>query len=153
MEVMCKERRGATVEAKIREEIRTKLHFKKDETWRYFNVEELNKLVYLHGALCEALRLFPPVPIQHKAPLQPDILPSGHRIDSNTKTLLFFYSTGRMESIWGKDCLEFKPERWISENGGIKHVPSFKFAVFNAGPRSCLGEGYQRFNARESGAR
>ena len=47
---------------------------------------------------------------------------------------------GRMESIWGQDCLEFKPERWISERGGIVHVPSFKFITFNAGARTCLGK-------------
>ncbi|KAF2317489.1 hypothetical protein GH714_022847 [Hevea brasiliensis] len=45
-----------------------------------------------------------------------------------------------MEEIWGKDCLEFKPERWISEGGRIKHVPSYKFVAFNAGPRSCIGK-------------
>jgi cytochrome P450 len=47
---------------------------------------------------------------------------------------------GRMESIWGEDCLEFKPERWISEQGRIVHVPSYKFIAFNAGPRTCLGK-------------
>ncbi|KAF2317486.1 hypothetical protein GH714_022725 [Hevea brasiliensis] len=46
----------------------------------------------------------------------------------------------KMEEIWGKDCLEFKPERWISEGGRIKHVPSYKFVAFNAGPRSCIGK-------------
>ena len=45
---------------------------------------------------------------------------------------------GRMEDIWGPDCLEFKPERWISEGGGIVHLPSYKFIAFNAGPRICL---------------
>ncbi|KAI4356571.1 hypothetical protein L6164_000586 [Bauhinia variegata] len=45
-----------------------------------------------------------------------------------------------MEDIWEKDCLEFKPQRWISEKGEIVHVPSYKFMVFNAGPRSCLGK-------------
>ena len=47
---------------------------------------------------------------------------------------------GRMESIWGEDCLDFKPERWITEFGGIVHVPSFKFIAFNAGARTCLGK-------------
>ncbi|MFS7959932.1 putative cytochrome P450 [Helianthus anomalus] len=47
---------------------------------------------------------------------------------------------GRMRSIWGEDCMEFKPERWISSSGGIKHVPSYKFPTFNAGPRACLGK-------------
>ncbi|PHU05755.1 hypothetical protein BC332_26577 [Capsicum chinense] len=54
--------------------------------------------------------------------------------------ILPFYSMGRMETLWGKDCLEFKPERWISELGRIKHEPSFKFPAFNAGPRTCLGK-------------
>lgn len=45
-----------------------------------------------------------------------------------------------MKSIWGEDCLEFKPERWISKEGGIKHEPSYKFPAFNVGPRTCLGK-------------
>lgn len=47
---------------------------------------------------------------------------------------------GRMPAIWGKDCLEFKPERWITDKGGIKHEPAFKFPAFAAGPRSCIGK-------------
>ncbi|MCH97726.1 cytochrome P450 86B1-like [Trifolium medium] len=47
---------------------------------------------------------------------------------------------GRLKRIWGKDSLEFKPERWISDRGQIKHEPSYKFIAFNAGPRSCLGK-------------
>ncbi|GAA0186561.1 oxygenase [Lithospermum erythrorhizon] len=86
------------------------------------------------------LSLFPPVPLNHKAPVEADILPSGHRLKPNTKTVLSFYSMGRMEQIWGKDCVEFKPSRWISERGGIKHEASFKFTAFNAGARSCLGK-------------
>ncbi|KAK3033135.1 hypothetical protein RJ639_036494 [Escallonia herrerae] len=130
------------LETKIRKEIKANMTINpdNDKYWRLFDIDVLNKLVYLHGALCESLRLFPPVPLQHKAPLEPDILPSGHRISKNMKTVISFYSMGRMESIWGKDCLEFKPERWISDQGGIKHVPSYKFVAFNAGPRSCLGK-------------
>ncbi|KAI3456688.1 hypothetical protein Pfo_013351 [Paulownia fortunei] len=127
-------------EKKIRQEILTNLQVKEVGIWKFANMDELKKLIYLHGALCESLRLFPPVPFQHKAPLEQDILPSGHRINPNTKTVLSFYSMGRMGSIWGKDCLEFKPGRWISEQGRIKAEPSFKFTAFNAGPRSCLGK-------------
>ncbi|KAM3687283.1 hypothetical protein ACB098_10G067300 [Castanea mollissima] len=104
------------------------------------NIDELSKLVYLHGAICESVRLFPPLPFNQKTSLQSDILPSGHSIKPNTKMVLSLYSMGRMESIWGQDCLEFKPERWISEHGRIVHVPSFKFIPFNAGPRTCLGK-------------
>ncbi|KAF8391089.1 hypothetical protein HHK36_023389 [Tetracentron sinense] len=132
--------KNPSVETKILEEIKANLQVKEGEKWRFFSTEELSKLVYLHGALCESLRLYPPVPFQHKAPLRPDILPSGHPVDKNSKILFSLYSMGRMEGIWGKDCLEFKPERWISARGGIIHQPSCKFFAFNAGPRSCIGK-------------
>jgi len=116
------------------------LHVKEDESLKFFTKEESRKLIYLHGALCETLRLFPSVSLEHKVPLDHDILPSGHRVSPKTRMILPFYVMGRMETLWGKDCLEFKPERWISERGGIKHEPSFKFPAFNAGPRTCLGK-------------
>ena len=47
---------------------------------------------------------------------------------------------GRTASIWGEDCHEFKPERWITDDGGIKHEPPHKFFVFSAGSRICLGK-------------
>ncbi|XP_010446495.1 PREDICTED: alkane hydroxylase MAH1-like [Camelina sativa] len=105
-----------------------------------FNPQELKKLVYLHGAICEALRLYPPVPFQHKSPTEADVLPSGHKVDANSKILFCLYSLGRMKSVWGEDALEFKPERWISESGRSVHEPSYKFLSFNAGPRTCLGK-------------
>nr|QWK52314.1 cytochrome P450 96A10 [Isatis tinctoria] len=105
-----------------------------------FNPQELKKLVYLHGAICEALRLYPPVPFQLKSPTKTDVLPSGHKVDANSKILFCLYSLGRMKSVWGEDALEFKPERWISESGKSVHEPSYKFLSFNAGPRTCLGK-------------
>ncbi|XP_071904413.1 alkane hydroxylase MAH1-like [Coffea arabica] len=133
--------RNPQVEDKIREEIATKLDAKQGQNLSLFiNVQESHKLIYLHGAVCEALRLYPSVALEHKAPAKADTLPSGLRIDANTKLVLSFYSMGRMESIWGDDCLEFRPERWISEHGSIKHEPSFKFPAFLAGPRTCVGK-------------
>ncbi|XP_058186064.1 alkane hydroxylase MAH1-like [Rhododendron vialii] len=128
------------VEAKIREELKTTIPEKAANKRRVFSVEGVSKLVYLHSALCESLRLYPPVPFQHKEPCQPDILPSGHRVDSKMKIMFSLYAMGRMNFIWGDDCSEFKPERWISEGGTIKHEPSYKFLAFNAGPRTCLGK-------------
>lgn len=127
------------VEAKILEEIKEKLASKEDNK-KDLGVEGLSKLVYLHGALLEALRLYPPVPFEHKSPLEHDVLPSGHKVKENTMIVYSLYSVGRVEEIWGEDCLEFKPERWISKRGGTIHVPSYKFIAFNAGPRSCLGK-------------
>lgn len=103
--------------------------------------KELNKLVYLHAAICETLRLYPSVPINHKSAIEEDVLPSGHCVKKNQVVLLSYYAMGRMVNIWGENCFEFKPERWInSENGELIYVPSYKFAAFNSGPRTCLGK-------------
>ncbi|KAG2244525.1 hypothetical protein Bca52824_093612 [Brassica carinata] len=131
---------------KIRQEIKTVLSPKTktdaddDSGSDSFNPQELKKLVYLHGAICEALRLYPPVPFQHKSPTKTDVLPSGHIVEANSKILFCLYSLGRMKTVWGEDASEFKPERWVSESGKSVHEPSYKFLSFNAGPRTCLGK-------------
>ncbi|XVE86658.1 hypothetical protein DITRI_Ditri18aG0052200 [Diplodiscus trichospermus] len=132
--------RHPEVENKIIKELKSTVPADETKRMRLFNAEEVKNLVYLHGAICEAIRLYPPVPFQHKEPLKPDILPSGHPVYPNMKILFNLYSMARMTSIWGEDCFEFKPERWITERGRIKHEPSYKFLSFNAGPRTCLGK-------------
>ncbi|KAD4178687.1 hypothetical protein R6Q59_022340 [Mikania micrantha] len=126
-----------SAEKKIRDEIMKHLG---SRNWETFGVKELGKLSYLHGGICEALRLYPPVALEHKSPLAKDVLPSGHVVDEHSRIILSFYSMGRMEEIWGEDCMEFRPERWFSGRGGIKHEPSYKFTAFHAGPRTCLGK-------------
>ncbi|XP_076943992.1 alkane hydroxylase MAH1-like [Bidens hawaiensis] len=126
------------VEKMIRKEIENKTGGGK---WKPLTIKQLEGLVYLHGGICESLRLYPPVALEHKAPLKADILPTGHAVDKESRIILSFYSMGRMEGLWGGDCMEFKPERWISKDGnGIKHEPSYKFPAFHAGPRTCLGK-------------
>ncbi|KAM7268135.1 hypothetical protein ACFE04_010301 [Oxalis oulophora] len=129
------------VKQKILKEIKQNIPEAKDQNeanLRIFTVQELNKLVYLHATICESLRLYPPVPFNHRVSLKPDRLPSGHLVNENTRVFISPYAMGQSEEIWGEDCLMFKPERWINKEGGIKHVPSYEFSVFHSGPRSCL---------------
>ncbi|GKA21707.1 cytochrome P450 [Tanacetum coccineum] len=125
------------VENNILEEIQKHVAVEGGKRW---NVKMLSKMVYLRGALCESLRLFPPVPFNHKSPLLAENLPSGNKVDQNTRIILPIYSMGRMKAIWGNDCMEFKPERWVSKGVGIKHEPSYKFVTFGSGPRACVGK-------------
>jgi cytochrome P450 len=136
------------VEAKIIQEIKDKCLTQEKNSITDLSVQELDKLVYLHGAICEALRLYPPLAFQHKCAINDDILPSGHYVSPNTKLIYSLYAMGRMEQIWGQDCFEFKPERWISDRGDIIHVPSNKFIAFNTGPRSCLGKDISLFQMK-----
>lgn len=117
-----------SVEAKILAEVRE------------HGASDLGKLVYMHAAILESLRLFPPVPFEHKDAVSAERLPSGEEVHDKRRIIFSIYSMGRMEGIWGEDCLEYRPERWISESGKIRHEPSYKFFAFNAGPRTCLGK-------------
>jgi cytochrome P450 len=106
-----------------------------------FDANELGSLVYLHAALSECLRLYPSVPFEHKVAAAADVLPSGKELKAGDKVLVFNYSMGRMKGVWGKDCMEFRPERWLNEEGTkLRYEPSYKFISFNAGPRTCLGK-------------
>ncbi|KAJ4829945.1 hypothetical protein Tsubulata_049016 [Turnera subulata] len=106
-----------------------------------FTEEELRSMVYLQAALSESLRLYPSVPTEVKEAVEDDVLPDGTIIKKGFRVFFSIISMARMESIWGKDCLEFKPERWL-RNGMFVTENEFKYAVFNAGPRLCLGKKY-----------
>ncbi|KAI8546317.1 hypothetical protein RHMOL_Rhmol07G0107400 [Rhododendron molle] len=103
--------------------------------------EEIDRLIYLRAALSEALRLYPSVPEDSKQAIADDTLPDGTFVPAGSAITYSIYSAGRMKFIWGEDCLEFRPERWLSSDGTRSEVQdSFKFVAFNAGPRICLGK-------------
>ena len=103
--------------------------------------EEVDRLMYLKAALSETLRLYPSVPEDSKHVVADDILPSGTFVPKGSSITYSIYSIGRMKFVWGDDCLEFKPERWLSLDGSKFEVhDSYRFVAFNAGPRICLGK-------------
>ncbi|KAF9598814.1 hypothetical protein IFM89_031482 [Coptis chinensis] len=104
--------------------------------------DEADKLTYLKAALAETLRLYPSVPEDFKYVVSDDILPDGTHVPAGSSVTYSIYSVGRMKSIWGEDCLEFRPERWLSVSGDRFETPKdgYKFVAFNAGPRTCLGK-------------
>nr|WGU11344.1 noroxomaritidine synthase 1 [Crinum x powellii] len=132
------------VEQKILDELRAIVdnspERKVEDGYTLFDSNMIQSAVYLQAALCEALRIYPPVPFEIKEAHGADVLPSGHKVRAGEKILFSPYAMARMEGIWGKDCMEFKPERWIAENGALKHEPAYKFFSFSTGPRICLGK-------------
>ncbi|KAJ8563476.1 hypothetical protein K7X08_031928 [Anisodus acutangulus] len=101
--------------------------------------EEIRKMHYLTAALHESMRLFPPVQFDSKFCQYNDTLPDGTFVAKGTRVTYHPYAMGRMESIWGQDCLEFKPERWL-QDGVFKPQCPFKYPVFQGGVRVCLGK-------------
>ncbi|RCV34923.1 hypothetical protein SEVIR_7G208900v4 [Setaria viridis] len=106
-----------------------------------FDFEELDRLVYLKAALSETLRLYPSVPEDSKHVVADDVLPDGTFVPAGSSITYSIYSAGRMKTVWGEDCLEFRPERWLSADGArFEPHDSYRFVAFNAGPRICLGK-------------
>ncbi|KAL8531188.1 hypothetical protein ACS0TY_007987 [Phlomoides rotata] len=104
--------------------------------------DEADRLVYLKSAIAETLRLYPSVPQDFKYVIADDVLPDGSMVPAGSTVTYSIYSIGRMKSIWGEDCMEFKPERWLSAGGDRFEPPKdgYKFVAFNGGPRTCLGK-------------
>ncbi|XP_077210106.1 cytochrome P450 94B3-like [Tasmannia lanceolata] len=104
------------------------------ERLEYGDLKEMN---VLKACLCESMRLYPPVAWDSKHAAGGDTLPDGTHIGKGDRVTYFPYGMGRMERLWGKDCEEFKPDRWLESE---EIVSPFKFPVFQGGPRICLGK-------------
>nr|KYP71105.1 Cytochrome P450 94A1 [Cajanus cajan] len=101
--------------------------------------EDVQQLQYLHAAAYESMRLYPPVQFDSKFCLDDDVLPDGSFVKRGSRVSYHAYAMGRMEEIWGLDCCEFRPERWLKEGVFCPQNP-FKYPVFQAGMRVCLGK-------------
>lgn len=112
-----------------------------------FRPEEVKKMEYLQAALSEALRLYPSVPVDHKEVVEDDVFPDGTVLKKGTKIIYAIYAMGRMEAIWGKDCREYKPERWLRD-GRFMSESAYKFTAFNGGPRLCLGKDFAYYQMK-----
>ncbi|XAR64666.1 hypothetical protein NMG60_11008432 [Bertholletia excelsa] len=101
--------------------------------------EQMKELHYLQATVYESMRLYPPIQFDSKFCLEDDFLPDGTFVKRGTRVTYHPYAMGRMEEIWGPDCLEFKPDRWLKEGVFFQENP-FKYPVFQAGVRVCLGK-------------
>ncbi|KAK1399136.1 Fatty acid omega-hydroxylase [Heracleum sosnowskyi] len=106
---------------------------------------EVKDMIYTHAALCESMRLYPPVPTDGKQVMQNDVLPDGTHVYKNDRVIYHPYAMGRSEKLWGSDWPEFRPERWLerdSVTGKWCFIgrDQYTYPVFQAGPRVCIGK-------------
>ncbi|KAI8336321.1 cytochrome P450 [Chlamydoabsidia padenii] len=102
--------------------------------------EEIKQMKYANAVLHETLRLYPSVPNNQKYALNDDIWPDGTVIKKNDYVMWSPWCQGRSTKIWGDDAKEFKPERWLTEEGEVRRESPGKWPAFHAGPRTCLGQ-------------
>ena len=101
--------------------------------------DDLSECHYLTACLSETLRLHPSVPFDLKTVVAADQFPSGVKVRPGDSAGFHAYAMARLERIWGKDAAEFNPSRWLDEAGAFVRADPFKYPVFQAGPRMCLG--------------
>lgn len=127
--------KNPNVEAKIRVELDRVM----DPVHECATFEQTREMHYVTAAIYESMRLFPPIQFDSKYAIEDDVLPDGTLVRKGSRVTYHPYAMGRMEKIWGPDCLEFKPERWLKDGVFVPKCP-FKYPVFQAGLRVCLGK-------------
>ncbi|KAA1099008.1 cytochrome P450-dit2 [Puccinia graminis f. sp. tritici] len=124
--------------SKIREEAIEILGDENDGQERVTH-ENYKRFVWTNAIVLETLRLHPSVPKNTKCVVSHDQIPGGPTVEAGDIIRWSGWQMGRDASLWGPDCGEFKPARWVDEKGSIKQFGPYKFNAFNGGPRICLG--------------
>ncbi|KAG2155793.1 cytochrome P450 [Suillus bovinus] len=144
--------RHPDVQTRLRGEL---IAFGADPTYDQLKVN----LPYLDAVVHEILRLHPPVPEFTRLAAADDVIPlsepvrtvSGNMTDSisiakGTLITISVAAINRSSAIWGPQAKEFKPERWLTEDGisgKAKEVQGHRHLLtFVDGPRTCLGKDF-----------
>ncbi|XP_035685657.1 cytochrome P450 4F4-like [Branchiostoma floridae] len=114
---------------RVREEVDMVLAGKDDEelTW-----QDISKLKYLAMCVKEAMRLYPPVPIVSRR-ITRDFVFMGHPLPTGATININAWCVHHNPTVWGEDFMNYKPERFSSEN--MKNMDPYAFIPFSAGPR------------------
>jgi cytochrome P450 len=98
-------------------------------------VEHLMSLPYLHRALQETMRLYPPVFTYSRSVLKDDEI-LGYRIPAGSIVAVVPYMMHHHPAYW-HDPERFDPDRFTDEASAGRH--RFLYIPFGAGPRGCIG--------------
>ena len=106
-----------------------------------FSALQATSLPYVAAVFNEALRLFPPVPVELKECTTETVFPDGTALPKGAVVIWVPWAMGRSKVIWGDDADTFRPARWLdSSSQQVISMSAFEFPVFNGGPRACLGK-------------
>ncbi|KAJ7475712.1 cytochrome P450 [Mycena latifolia] len=140
------------VQEKLRQELRSAQMDGVDPSY-----DDLVSLEYLDAICRETLRLYPPASFITRTACKDVMLTTSAPITmvdgatttdipipAETDIIISILASNRNPAIWGPDCLEWKPERWLSplpKTIGDAHVPGIysNLMTFSGGGRACIG--------------
>lgn len=119
-------------------EVRARLEAEVDEVLdgRLPAVADLPRLSYTRMVFCEAMRLYPPVPVVTRRARAADVI-DGYEVAAGEKVILHVYAAHRHPDHWAAPD-EFRPERFAPDR--IDTIAPGAWIPFLSGRRACLGE-------------
>ncbi|GKT67738.1 cytochrome P450 pisatin [Colletotrichum tofieldiae] len=103
--------------------------------------KQSQQMPYLQAVLKESLRVHPAVAL----PLERVVPPSGATINGRffpegTIVAINCWVHHRNKDIFGEDADQFRPERWLIDDGAKLSVMNRNWIPFGLGSRTCLGK-------------
>lgn len=100
----------------------------------------------MHLLLQESLRIRPPVGLL--ARWAPEGTTLGGYDTSNKVLLVSPYIQQMDTDVWGADAGEYRPERWLEEDGAAQKAGPYSYMPFSRGPRDCIGSRFALLEAK-----
>src|SRR5207237_9126315 len=107
--------------------------------------QQVTQLTYITQVLKEALRLWPPAPVDGLAPLKHEIIGGKYKLKKGTFVLVHLMGLHRDASVWGPNPDVFDPENFSPEAEAARPVNAWK--PFGNGQRACIGRGFAMHEA------
>ncbi len=97
--------------------------------------DDVPNLKYATMVLYESLRLYPPLWIVSRMPIEDDVI-GGYDVPAGTSMIICSYLTHRNAEFW-ENPEGFDPERFTPEAMKAQH--RYAYIPFGGGPRGCIG--------------
>lgn len=135
------------IQDELRAEIRATLPSPNDLATSTITAATVDAMPLLNAVCNETTRLYPTVPLTSRIAIRDTTLGS-QVVPAGTLLFIVPWAINRLTAYWGKDAMEFRPQRWINADGTPNNTggatSNYSIMTFLHGPRSCIGQGFAR---------